>query len=81
MACGCVPIVSDGGGLKDAVGNAGITFTRGNVNSLVENIMKVFTNPVLEANLRNAANNHLTKHYPEVVSQKYLRVIEDVMNN
>ncbi len=80
MACGCVPIVSDGGGLTDAVGNAGIIFTRGSVNSLVKSIRKVLNNPVLEGSLRSAANNHLAKHYPEIVSQKYLRVIENVMN-
>src|SRR5690606_36644541 len=35
MACGCIPIVSDSGGLPDSVGKAGIVFERGNLNSLV----------------------------------------------
>lgn len=80
MACGCVPVVSDAGGLVDAVGNAGITFKRGDVNSLTESIMKVLNDPRMEDDLRSAANNHLKEHYPAVVSQKYLRVIENVMN-
>src|SRR5690606_40338743 len=28
MACGCIPVVSDGGGLAEAVGHAGLTFQR-----------------------------------------------------
>lgn len=80
MACGCVPVVSDGGGLVDAVGNAGITCKRGDVNSLAESIMKVLNDPRMEDDLRRAANDHLKEHYPTVVSQKYLRVIENVMN-
>lgn len=76
MACGCLPIVSDGGGLPDAIGNAGISFKRGDTESLVLCIKKVLQNPELEQQLRNAAKSHLAKHYPDIVSQRYLDVIE-----
>ncbi len=80
MACGCIPVVSDGGGLVDAVGNAGVICKRGDVNSLAESIMKVLNNPRMEHDLRMAANDHLKEHYPAIVSQRYLRVIENVVN-
>jgi len=81
MACGCLPIVSDGGGLPDAIGNAGISFKRGDTAALVNCIKEVINHPDLEQQLRNAAKDHLAKHYPDIVSQQYLEVIAEVANN
>ncbi|MEK6481688.1 glycosyltransferase family 4 protein [Catalinimonas sp. 4WD22] len=75
IACGCIPIVSDGGGLPDAVGNAGITFRRGNLSHLVDTIQKVLQQSSLEQQLREAAKAHLKKHHPEEVCRQYLNVI------
>lgn len=76
MACGCLPIVSDGGGLPDAIGNAGISFKRGDTDAMVMSIKKILEQPELEQQLRNAVKNHLAKHYPDIVSQRYLELIE-----
>lgn len=76
MACGCLPIVSDGGGLPDAIGNAGLSFERGNTEALVSCIRKALDNPALEKQLRDAAQDHLIKHHPEIVSKRYLEVVE-----
>lgn len=81
MACGCLPIVSDGGGLPDAVGNAGLTFRRGDVDALVSCIRKVLENPGLEKQLREAATSHLAAHYPDVISGRYLEIIERAVVN
>lgn len=78
MACGCIPIVSDGGGLPDAVGDAGITFRRGDVNDLVKKIQDLMNNKELELQLLNLAESHLTAHQVDVVSQKYLEVIKAI---
>lgn len=77
MACGCLPIVSDGGGLSDAVGNAGLVFKRGDVESLVETIKDLLADPEMEKNLRAHADAHLRNHYPDVVSAKYLDVLKN----
>ncbi len=79
MACGCLPIVSDGGGLPDAIGDAGISFTRGNVDALVTAIRTIISNPDLEKKLRNAAPSHLIEHQPEIISNQYLEVVEAAM--
>ncbi|RYG11196.1 MAG: glycosyltransferase family 1 protein [Chitinophagaceae bacterium] len=76
MACGCIPIVSDGGGLPDAVGTAGLVFERGNIDSLTEKLRKVLTNPEIVDDLRLAATEHLQNHLPEIVGRKYFEVIE-----
>ncbi len=79
MACGCLPIVSDGGGLPDAIGKAGLTFERGNVDSLVSTIQQVWNDQELEKKLRTAIPEHLSLHQQELITKRYLTVIEEVM--
>ncbi|WP_128543333.1 glycosyltransferase family 4 protein [Larkinella soli] len=76
MACGCLPLVSDGGGLPDAVGKAGLTFARGDVDAMVACIRRLLDDPNLEKRLRDAADRHLSMHHPKVVSGRYLEVLE-----
>ena len=76
MACGCIPIASNGGGLPDAVGEAGLTFERGNLNDMLVCIRNIMSNPTKEKKLRDAASAHLEKHLPEIVSQSYLDLIK-----
>lgn len=79
MACGCVPIVAESGGLPDAVGNAGLTFQRGNVDSLLSTIRTVSGNEELEKKLRKAATDHLSLHQRQPISMRYLKIIEEVV--
>jgi len=76
MACGCIPIVSDGGGLTDAVGHAGIVFERGNFESFISSLEKILNDTLLQETLLNNAVEHLKDHQPDVVAKKYLKVIE-----
>lgn len=78
MACGCLPIVSDCGGLPDAVGKAGMTFKSGDLNALISCINKLLDNPELEQQLRKAARKHLESHHPNMVAAKYLNVINSI---
>lgn len=80
MACGCIPIVSDGGGLPDAVGDAGLTFKRGDVDSLANCIHKVIDDADLRERLRKAAKPHLAAHHPNIIAEKYLDVIKSVQS-
>lgn len=80
MACGCLPIVSNGGGLPDAIGNAGLLFERGNLNSLVLCMEKLINDPPLQKQLREAAIEHLKSHTSSFISKRYLDVIENVFN-
>ena len=79
MACGCLPIVSDGGGLPDAVGKAGLTFRRNDVGSLVACIEYILSHPELEQQIRNETPGHLAAHHPVVIAERYLGVIEAIM--
>ncbi|MBU3714297.1 MAG: glycosyltransferase family 4 protein [Ferruginibacter sp.] len=79
MACGCVPIVSDGSGLVDAVGDAGLCFKQKDLDSLINNLIKLVENPELENYFRSKATVHLSSHRPEIVCKKYLTVIESIL--
>ncbi|WP_366182399.1 glycosyltransferase family 4 protein [Flavobacterium ovatum] len=76
MACGCLPIVSDGGGLPDAVGKAGMIFKRGDVDDMVKKMLKLLKDPLLTATLRNEMPKHLTLHTSEIVASKYLQLLK-----
>ncbi|HEX6428331.1 MAG TPA: glycosyltransferase family 4 protein [Niastella sp.] len=79
MACGCLPIVSDGGGLPEAIGKAGLIFHRNDTDSLVNCIRRVLENPTLERLLRDAAPMHLAAHLPHIVAKKYLQVMGEAL--
>ncbi|MCD0486862.1 glycosyltransferase family 4 protein [Pedobacter sp. MC2016-14] len=81
MACGCLPIVADGGGLPDAVGDAGVVFERGNLDALVLAIKKLLNDPDRESLIRSNAASHLEQHHPDVIIKRYLSVIESTTEN
>lgn len=81
MACGCIPIVADGGGLPDAVGNAGLVFKRGDVNDLVRTMRRVLIDQNLQTELRTAAPQHLKAHTTNIVAGQYFDIIEAAAAN
>ena len=76
LACGCVPLVSDGGGLVDAVGQAGLSFKRGDINDLTEKMLLLLSDPKLLSNLRAKSATHLAKFERRIVSRCYLDVLD-----
>lgn len=75
MACGCIPVVSDGGGLPDAVGHAGLTFKRGDTADMVRCIRQILESKDLQEKLKSEARHHLKDHQPKKVADRYLKVI------
>jgi glycosyltransferase involved in cell wall biosynthesis len=80
MACGCLPIVSDGGGLPDAVGKAGIIFKRGDIDDMVEKMFIGIHDPLFTAPIRNEMSKHLALHNSTIVASNYLQLIEKAFN-
>ena len=81
MACGCVPIGSDGGGLPDAIGEAGLTFRRGSIEGLVEGLRRLFLEPNLLDDLGTRAEAHLARHRRDVVCARYLEILHSAKMN
>lgn len=71
MACGCIPIVSDGGGLPDAVGKAGVVFKRNLISSLVQSTVQLLDSIQQQDRLLEFATEHLSNHTALKVSQRY----------
>lgn len=74
IACGCVVVGSEGGGLSDAIGKCGLTFPNHDKRALAGAIGRLLFDPQLYADLRAQAAAHLNQHEPARVAGEYLRV-------
>lgn len=79
MACGCIPLVSDGGGLPDAAGKAGLVFERGNQKDLLSKMILMKKDTALQHLLLNAAEQHLKKHKLADVADNYLKIMKTAL--
>lgn len=77
IACGCVVVGSSGGGLKDAIGDCGITFPNGDENALTKALFSLLTQPELLTRYRANALDHLSRHRQTAVAKAYLKVLEE----
>ena len=78
IACGCVVIGSQGGGLKDYIGPYGMTFPNGDVDALAEIIFNLLTNPDKLSFYQVKATSQLLRYTKAEVAKAYLQVIEAV---
>lgn len=80
MACGCVVIGSDGDGIQEAMGNAGFSFKKGNIDSLAKVMAKVYgmdSNDYLrQKKLMRENLERLSLHH---VAQRYMQVFKKCM--
>ncbi|MFM6339082.1 MAG: glycosyltransferase family 4 protein [Dolichospermum sp.] len=77
IACGCVVVGSEGGGLKDAIGTCGVTFANGNVEQLTKILFDLLTHPEKLKTYREQAKLHLDSHTSKAVAKAYLDVLQD----
>jgi len=77
-ACGCVVLGSDAGGLPEAVGSAGCLFRRGDVEDLKNLLSKLIRDHPLQERFRANAKSHLENHRADVLSKRYLNLIEEI---
>jgi glycosyltransferase involved in cell wall biosynthesis len=79
IACGCVVVGSKDGGLKDAIGSCGVTFTNGSVENLTKVLADLLTNPDKFEIYKTHRKAHLARHYKDSVAKDYLRVMEKIL--
>lgn len=80
IACGCVVVGSEGGGLKDAIGPCGETFPNNDMQALTNTLAHLLKNPDQQAGYRKNAPDHLAIHRKDKVAQAYLRVLEEAIH-
>ncbi|MBA7531309.1 D-inositol-3-phosphate glycosyltransferase [subsurface metagenome] len=74
IACGCVVVGSEGGGLRDAIGRCGVTFPNGDVEALAKIVADLFSNPDKMEVYRAQATMHLLSHTKATVAGAYLQI-------
>jgi glycosyltransferase involved in cell wall biosynthesis len=75
IACGCVVIGSNTGGLPEAIGSCGKTFPMGHADSLASSIEQMLSCPEELAVFRAEAESHLAAHEPLTVARQYLEFL------
>jgi glycogen synthase len=80
IACGCVVVGSEGGGLKDAIGSCGATFPNGDVEALTEVLASLLLDSNKLIRYRENAPCHLSKHRKSKVAEDYLSVFSSALS-
>src|SRR5262249_5050801 len=80
IACGCVVVGSERGGLPEAIGPCGLTFENGNAGALASQLKRLLTEPDLHSKLRQGAADHLAKFQPQHITAAYLRLMRKVVS-
>ncbi|MFN0015270.1 MAG: glycosyltransferase family 4 protein [Saprospiraceae bacterium] len=72
LACGCIAIGSDGGGLPEALGGLGLTFPNNNAPALAACLRQVVENPLEYLPEPEKLAAHLRRHERAAAAQAYL---------
>lgn len=78
MACGCIPIASNSGGLPEAVGQGGLLFKKADVDDLVSSMLRLENESGLKQKLLLQGIAHLKNHTQEQVVGEYIQLINKV---
>ena len=76
IACGCVVVGSDAGGLPEAVGECGLVFRNGDVAGLSEALIRALTDNAVQERFIATRDGHLARFSRREVARRYLEVIE-----
>jgi glycogen synthase len=79
IACGCVVVGSEGGGLKEAIGPCGVTFPNGDVQALTQVLINLLTDTSKLFQYREKAASHISRHRQADVAKAYLQVFEQAI--
>lgn len=79
LACGCLPVVSDSGGLPEATGGLGVVVPRADALALADaidrSLSRLAQEPDASARLADRAAPHLERHHPDRVAARYLEIL------
>ena len=79
IACGCLAVGSESGGLPDAIGPCGVTFENEDVAGLARAIQKAFEKR--ESLPLETISNHLESHRAEAIAGRYLELFKSLCSN
>jgi len=80
MACGCVVVGSQGGGLSEAIGPGGLTFPNGDAHTLADRLSRLLCDQELFAELKDHSAEHLNHHKTKKVAYDYLDILKNAID-
>jgi glycosyltransferase involved in cell wall biosynthesis len=75
IACGCVVVGSEEGGLPEAIGPCGLTFPNGDAGALAAVLQELLSNPDRVVGLRQGAREHLARFRRREVARACLQLM------
>ncbi len=78
IACGCLVVGSENGGLPEAIGPCGVTFQNENVADLSQAIQKAFEKREMLQNSPDVISHHLNRHRVDVIASQYLELFKSL---
>lgn len=76
LASGCLPVVSERGGLTDAIGRHGLTFANGDAAALADRLAHVLCNLDEARALLEGVEVHLERYRARAVADRYLELFK-----
>jgi len=78
IACGCIAVGSEEGGLSETIGNCGMTFRNGDCQELADRLRTLLSNSQMREKSRAAASAHLERFRAQTVAQRYLALLREL---
>lgn len=76
IACGCVVVGSNGGGLPEAIGPCGVTFPNGDAVALAAALQALLQKAHERERLSQPAAQHLAQFHPRAIANRYLELFQ-----
>ena len=78
IACGCIALGSEQGGLSEAIGNCGMTFRNGDSDELADRLRDLLSDSQVREKFRATAPAHLERFRASTVAQRYLALLREL---
>ena len=78
IACGCIAVGSEEGGLSKAIGDCGMTFRNGDSQELADRFRTLLSDSHMREKFRAAAPAHLEQFRAQTVAQRYLTLLREL---
>ena len=77
LACGLIPVVSDAGGLPEAVGQCGPIVSRNKPSELAREIERLLREDTYREKFRDGTAEYLVAHKPSRIAEQYLEALKN----
>lgn len=79
IACGCLVVGSQGGGLAEAIGPCGWTFPNDDVEALARALERALAHPSTDERMERQRARHLARHSRERSAARYLEILRPLV--